>query len=219
MTALTSPAAERNRGPIGEVLRSYFKTPDDLQPGQHLRVLEIASGYGSHAMYFASLFPHVIWQPTEFDSGCLSSIVAHLSIKSDSGNPQTNVRHPVKLDVSESPRFWPSEIAQFAGKFDFIFNANMIHISPWKCTLGLFAGASNVLKVGGKLLMYGPFAFDGVLEPQSNVDFDHSLKLNHEEWGIRDVRDLEVVAAKENFILHETHDMPSNNKILVWQKV
>lgn len=71
--------------------------------------------------------------------------------------------------------------------------------SPWKCTLGLFAGAAAMLKNGGKLLMYGPFAVDGILEPQSNIDFDHSLKLNNPEWGIRDIRDL--VALSPAFLL------------------
>jgi hypothetical protein len=73
--------------------------------------------------------------------------------------------------------------------------------------------------VGGKLMMYGPFAVGGVLQPQSNVDFDHSLKLNNPEWGVRDIADLEIEAANENFVLLASHDVPTNNKILVWKKI
>ena len=213
MTALTSPAAERNKVHIEQVFKEY------INPEEKVRILEIASGYGSHVTYFSKIFPNVFWHPTENDSGCLASIAAHLTLERDSGNGCTNVAEPVQLDVSKSVRHWPMEVFRFAGKFDFVFNANMVHISPWKCTLGLFSGASKMLKVGGKLMMYGPFAVDGVLEPQSNVDFDNSLKLNNPEWGVRDIVDLEIEAARENFVLHASHDVPTNNKILVWKKI
>jgi hypothetical protein len=213
MTALTSPAAERNKVHIEQVFKEYIK------PGEKVRILEIASGYGSHVVYFSKVFPDAIWHPTENDAGCLASIAAHLTLERDSGNGRLNVVEPVKLDVSQSVRHWPIEVTRFAGRFDFVFNANMIHISPWNCTLGLFSGASQMLKVGGKLMMYGPFAVGGVLQPQSNVDFDHSLKLNNPEWGVRDIADLEIEAANENFVLLASHDVPTNNKILVWKKI
>jgi len=210
MAALDSPAAERNKIHIAEILKKY------LEPGVKNRILEIASGYGTHVMYFSKLFPDCHWHPTEYDPASLSSIVAHLTLERDSCNPRLNVANPVQLDISRSLRHWPVEVSKFAGSFDFIINVNMIHISPWACTRGLFSGGAQVLKTGGKIIMYGPFAVDGKLEPQSNIDFDRSLKLNNSEWGVRDIRDVEEVAAGENFILQASFEMPSNNKILVW---
>ena len=212
MAALDSPSAERNKIHICEVLKSY------LEPDGKNRILEIASGFGTHVMYFSKLFPDCNWHPTENDPACLSSIEAHLRLERESCSPRLNVANPVKLDVSQSPRHWPIEVSRFSGHFDFLINVNMIHISPWKCTLGLFSGAAKMLKTGGKIIMYGPFAVGGKLEPQSNIDFDHSLKLNNPEWGVRDIRDVEDVAAGENFILQASFDVPNNNKILVWKK-
>lgn len=213
MTALNSPAAERNKVHIAVVLKDYLK------PGVKNRVLEIASGYGTHVMHFSQLFSDSFWHPTEFDPAGLASITAHLALERDSGSPRLNVADPVKLDVSESAKAWPVEVTKFSGDYDLIVNVNMIHISPWKCTLGLFSGARTMLKPGGRILMYGPFAVDGVLQPQSNIDFDRSLKLNNQEWGVRDIRDVEEVAAQESFALEAAHDVPSNNKVLVWKKM
>ena len=128
MTALSSPAAERNKGPISDILKMYLASAANENSGEKVRMLEIASGYGSHAIYFSALFPNVYWQPTEFDSGCLSSIAAHLTRERESGNPRESVADPVKLDVSLPPEQWPQQVAQFSEMFDFVFNANMVHI-------------------------------------------------------------------------------------------
>ena len=139
MTALSSPAAERNKGHIGDILKIYLNSAANQKPGEKLRLLEIASGYGSHAVYFSALFPDVYWQPTEFDVGCLSSIAAHLAVQRSSGSARLNVAAPVQLDVSLTPEHWPSQVAQFRGKFDFVLNVNMVHIrcQPKLC-LSLF---------------------------------------------------------------------------------
>jgi hypothetical protein len=213
MTALSSPAADRNKFHIADVLKLY------LEPGVPCRILEVASGFGAHVMHFSALFPDARWHPTEIDLEGLSSIAAHLALERESGTPRLNVADPVRLDTSKSPRHWPADVTQFAGRYDYVLNINMIHISPWPATLGLFSGAARMLRVGGKLFLYGPFAVDGVLEPQSNVDFDRSLKLNNPEWGVRDLRDLEAVAANENLVLEESHKLPVNNRILVWKKI
>ena len=101
--------------------------------------------------------------------------------------------------------------------YDFLFNANMVHISPWKCTESLFANAGVVLKQGGILFMYGPFAINGVLEPKSNQEFDKTLKMNNPQWGIRDLNELEVEASRSQLYLLEVMEMPANNKILVFK--
>ncbi len=104
------------------------------------------------------------------------------------------------------------------GAVDLVFNANMIHIAPIAVCHGLFRGAGRVLGEGGILMTYGPYAVHGVLAPQSNVDFDASLKSRNSEWGIRDIDLCEEIAREHGLALSETYDVPANNKILVWRK-
>lgn len=198
-----SPAAKRNRVPIGEALKKFFSK---VEKGT---LLEIAGGCGTHAMYFSKLFPHIEWQPSDFQDESIESMKAHLEAE-----PRSNVLAPLKIDVCEPFDKWnlPHE------NFDFIFNANMVHISPWKCTESLFANAGEVLKSQGLLFLYGPFAINGVLEPKSNQEFDTTLKMNNSQWGIRDLKDLEAEAARSEIHLEQVLDLPANNKLVVWKK-
>eukprot|EP00093_Oithona_nana_P002441 02441.XXX_58776_59480_1 [CDS] Oithona nana genome sequencing. len=170
MSLRESPAAKRNRVPIGEALSKFLTTAN-------ARLLEIASGCGTHTMYLSEKFPQIEFQPSDFQDDAIESIQAHLK-----ATPRSNVQSPLKIDVCDPYDRWrlPHE------NYDFLFNANMVHISPWKCTESLFANAGVVLKKGGILFMYGPFAINGVLEPRSNQEFDKTLKMNNPQWGIRD---------------------------------
>lgn len=94
-----------------------------------------------------------------------------------------------------------------------------MHISPWPCSVGLFSAAGKLLKPGGKMFTYGPYAQDGQLTPQSNVDFDADLKRRNAEWGIRDIRDLKQLAETNGMRLDQVINMPSNNKFLTWLKM
>ena len=158
--------------------------------------------------FFSEKFPNVQWQPSDFQEESLGSIKAHLE-----ASPRTNVLLPLKIDVCEPYDKW----GLLHENYDFIFNANMVHISPWKCTESLFANSGVVLKPGGLLFMYGPFAINGVLEPKSNKEFDATLKMNNAQWGIRDLADLEAEASRSDISLVEVLDLPANNKILVWK--
>lgn len=95
----------------------------------------------------------------------------------------------------------------------------MIHVSPLKCTLGLFKGAGALLKQGGLLITYGAYALDGKLEPQSNVEFDKSIRARNPEYGIRDIRDLEKIALEHHIKLINISKMPANNMTLAWKKM
>lgn len=190
-----APATMRNREPILAVL-------DRILP-EIGTVLEIASGSGEHAVYMAAQLPGITWQPTDQDSTALASIEAW---RAEAGLP--NLLPPLVLDVT---RPWPVEST------DAIVCCNMIHISPWEATLALFAGAGRVLAPGGLLYLYGPYRFDGVTEP-SNEAFDRSLKSRDPSWGVRDVRELEKVAATHQLGLDETVPMPANNHSLVFRK-
>ena len=135
----------------------------------------------------------------------------------------------MQLDVREDPSKWPlptveantsstgSAKGDRSALFDLVININMMHISPWECTTGMMNGVSTVLREGGILFAYGPFAHNGELKPQSNVDFDISLRERDSAWGIRDITDIAKVAKDVNLELLEIIDMPANNKCLVFQ--
>jgi len=195
------PATQRNREPILMVLQH------DVLPATGL-VLEIASGSGEHAVYFAARLPHLTWQPSDPDPALRASIAAWRDDPEDGATPP-NLRAPLALDVTNSP--WPIDHA------DAIFCANMIHIAPWDATLGLFAGAARVLGAG-PLALYGPFKRDGQHTAPSNESFDASLRARDERWGVRDIDAVAAVAATHGFALRARHSMPANNLLVVFDR-
>jgi len=195
-----NPSAERNRDPILRVLK------ENIPHNKALNALEIASGSGTHVGYFAEHLPHVTWQPSDCDQSNLPSLHAY---KQEHPN---NILDPLVLDVSE-------ELDLKNTNYDFILCTNMIHISPWAASLGLLANAGHILQPEGLLITYGPYSLDGVLEPESNRNFDQSLRGMNVEWGIRDIRDLEGEAARERLELFKVVDMPANNKMLIFKKL
>lgn len=195
--ALHAPATTRNREPIREVLKRHL-------PRSGL-VLEIASGSGEHAAYFASAFPGLIWQPSDPDAAALASIAAH---RAASG--LANLAAPVQLDVTETE--W-SVVAAAA-----IVAINMIHIAPWRATEGLMAGACRLLPRGGLLYTYGPYRHEGAHTAPSNAAFDASLKARNAEWGIRDWSEVAGAAQSQGLALIERAEMPANNMSLVFRR-
>ena len=212
MTSLQeAPAAERNKGPILEVLKTVIppKAPED---GREIQVLEVASGTGQHVAHFAQAFPHVRWQPTEVCQRSIRSIAEYIKYYN-----LRNVNPPIFLDMAQDPP--PADlVSEFTDRLDVIICTNMIHITPWKCTQGLFAKAASFLRPGGLLVTYGPYAVDGVLTPESNVRFDMGLRSQNPEWGIRDVKDLIPLGLGHGLSLLKIHEMPANNKILIFEK-
>jgi len=197
VTKLESPAAERNREPILRVLQSWL--PD------RARVLEVASGTGQHAAYFAERLPLVTWQPSERDAGLLDSIRAW----SDEARAD-ELAAPVQIDATGES--WP------VGRFDAVFNANMIHISPWQVCLGLLAGAARHLDPGGLLFVYGPFRIGGAHTAPSNAAFDEDLQRRDPSWGVRDLEAVRDAAAERGLELAAREPMPANNQILVFRR-
>ncbi len=192
-----APATTRNSAAIAEVLAKELPATGT--------VLEIASGSGEHALYFARAFPQIIWQPTDFDSEALESIAEW---RAEAG--LSNIAAPFQLDAGASR--WPVEAA------DAIFCCNMIHISPWSATKGLFAGAERVLPSSGKLILYGPFLESDVETALSNLQFDQSLKGRNPAWGLRQLKDLDTLAALHRMKRAQRYTMPANNLTLVYQK-
>lgn len=198
-----SPAAERNKQPILDVLRGVL-------PAQGT-ALEIASGTGQHVAWFAATLPGWSWQPTDADEGALSAIAAWTS---EAG--LANVRPPLLLDVM-APQ-WPSQGPPFAAPFDAIYCANMLHIAPWGTCAALMRGSARHLAPAGVLVTYGPYLEDGVPTAPGNVAFDLSLRARNPAWGIRRVEDVSREAQRVGLALRERHGMPANNLLLVFAR-
>jgi SAM-dependent methyltransferase len=191
------PAAERNKQPILEVLERVL-------PKRGL-VLEIASATGQHVAHFARALPELTFQPSDFSEEHLQNVRARRAVVG-----LTNILPPVLLDVTQGR--WPVERA------DAIFNANMIHISPWAATLGLFAGAERLLATGAPLVTYGPYKLHGEHVSESNVEFDASLRERDPSFGVRDVDEVSTVAEARGFTLEERVPMPANNFTLIFRR-
>ena len=196
-----SPAAERNRQPILQVLQALLPATGSA--------LEVASGTGQHAAWFAAALPGWTWQPSDAQAGHLDSITAWCA---DAG--VHNVRTPVLLDVL-APQ-WPSSGTAFATPFDLVYCANMLHIAPWACCAGLMQGAARHLAPGGHLVTYGPYLEDDVPTAPGNLAFDASLRERNPDWGIRRLHDVAQVAAQAGLRLAARHTLPANNLLLVW---
>ncbi len=194
----SAPAALRNREPIAEVL-------EDWLPESGV-VLEIASGTGEHAVYFAERFPRLEWQPSDVDPDSLDSIVAW---RAATGLP--NLKPPILVDASAAD--WPVDSA------DAVLSINMVHISPWASAFGLLAGARRLLAPGAPLILYGPWLQAGVGTAQSNLAFDVDLKARNPEWGLRSVEDFEAAAGERGFDLEQIRAMPANNLMLRFRRV
>ena len=195
-----APAALRNREVIADVLAHEL-------PGSG-KVLEIAAGSGEHAVFFAERFGALAWLPTDPAPEALASIAEYRT-----DYPGTNLSAPMMLDAAD-PDSWP--VAEAAA----IVCINMVHISPWAATLGLFRGAARLLgSGGGPLVLYGPYLEDGVETAASNLAFDESLKARNPEWGLRRAEDLDSLAAAHGLARTARHAMPANNLTLVFRPV
>jgi len=191
------PHVARNREAILQVLRRVL-------PPQGL-VLEVASGGGEHAAYFAERLPSLIWQPSDLDPRSLASIAAHRTAAD-----APNLLAPVCLDATSEQ--WPVESA------DALVCINMTHISPWAVSEGLMAGARRVLRMGGVIYLYGPYKIDGRHTAQSNKEFDAWLRTQNAQWGVRDFADMADLAARNDFVLIETVPMPANNLSIIFKR-
>jgi len=194
----SAPSAARNRAPILAVLQRVL--PADA------RVLEIASGSGEHAVFFAGAMPGVRWQPSDPDAAARGSIAAWIAAEA-----ARNVDAPLAIDASADA--WAVE-----GPFDAVVAINVIHISPWEATLGLMAGAGRLLRPGGVLFTYGAYKRGGTHTAPSNEAFDGWLKARDPRFGVRDLEAVEEAARANGLRLREAIEMPANNLALVFER-
>jgi SAM-dependent methyltransferase len=189
-------ACEQNKRPIRDVLGRYFDAV--------YSVLEIGSGTGQHAVFFAGEFPGLTWIASDTAAN-LPGIRAWLT---EAALP--NLQGPLELDVNQPD--WP--IAD-AGA---VFSANTVHIMPWSSVEQMFAGIGRVLRPQGLFCLYGPFNYNGGFTSESNARFDAWLRARDPDSGIRDFEAVTALAREHELVLVEDHGMPANNRMLVWQK-
>jgi hypothetical protein len=203
---LDAAAFHRNHAPIWAVLEKFLA-------GQSGDVLEAGSGTGQHVVHFARQTPGITWWPSDFNEAHLKSILAwraHAGL--------ANIRPPLAIDLTDPA--WCAAMTDGSGppQLTAVFCANVIHIAPWRVAEGLFAGAGRYLQSGGRLFLYGPFKRDGKHTAVSNAVFDTSLRQSNPEWGVRDIADVEQLAAQHGLALREAVEMPANNMILVFAR-
>jgi len=192
--ALHSPAAERNKGPLLDALLALLPAEGSA--------LEIASGSGQHLAHFAAGMPAWHWQGSDPTDEALASIAAWVP-----AGPA-----PLRLDVQQAD--W----GLGAQRFDAVFCANMLHISPWASCRALMQGAARHLTPTGRLIVYGPFIVPGQLTAPSNLAFDADLRRRDPAWGVRALDAVEIEAAAAGLHLRVTRAMPANNLLLVFTR-
>jgi hypothetical protein len=161
-------------------------------------VLEIGSGTGQHATYFARELPHLVWQASDV-ADYLEGIRAWVG----NGVP------PIELDVDKP---WPPIDA------DAVFSANTAHIMSWPQVERMFEGVARILPRGGLLALYGPFHYGGRPTSQSNARFDAMLRARDPASGVRDFDHIDALARRCGLTLLEDNAMPANNRLLVYKK-
>lgn len=191
-----SEACERNKDPILNILKDAFILCSS--------VLEIGSGTGQHAVYFGMNLPHLVWHPSDLSEN-LPALRARLDVEGTD-----NVREPLELDVNSLP--W------CVSGFDGVFTANTLHIMPPENTVKLFEGLNDAMVTGGVLCVYGPFKYNGKHTSESNSKFDEFLRARDPRSGIRDFEYVNGIANRFGFTLVIDHDMPANNRCIVWKK-
>jgi cyclopropane fatty-acyl-phospholipid synthase-like methyltransferase len=191
-----SEACERNKDPILAILRKELAACRS--------VLEVGSGTGQHAVYFAAQLPHLTWQPSELGEA-LPGLAERIRLEG-----AANLRPPLALDVRAGR--WP------VAEVDAVFSANTLHIMASSSVQEFFRGAGAVLGREGVLCVYGPFNYRGRYTSDSNAAFDACLKSRDEASGIRDFEALNELAGAQGLLLSADHAMPANNRTLVWRR-
>lgn len=191
-----SESCEQNRDPILSVIQPLLSNCTN--------VLEIGSGTGQHAVYFAEKMPHLLWQTSD-----CAEYLPGITLWLDEAGLEIS-SSPIELDVSNS--VWPTN------NVDTIFTANSVHIMSWKNVQDLFNGVGQLLKRNGQFIVYGPFNYDNQYTSESNARFDDWLGSRNTESSIKNFEDVCQLAEQNGMFLVKDYEMPVNNRILHWIK-
>ena len=199
---LRGPAFERNHAPIWSVIAPFVqdRTGD---------VLEVGSGPGEHVVAYAARSRAITWWPSDVHPTYLASIAAWRA-----HSAQPNVQAPIRVDLRDAD--WDAKLPM-RDALTAILCINVLHISPWRVTENLLAGAARLLRPDGRLFVYGPFRRDGAHTAPSNAAFDASLRAQDPAWGVRDIRDIAAQAGRCGLRIADMAPMPANNFTLVME--
>lgn len=197
---LFSGSADRNKEPILNVVSDVLM--------ESKQVLEIGSGTGQHALFFAKNMPHLMWYPTDCGD-YLQPLIEHMAV-----NSRDNIGTTIELDVRDLP--W--RLNHIKDAIDVIYTTNTLHIMGWEEVENFFTGVGQVLSTNGHLIVYGPFKYKGNYTTPSNADFDLWLKDRNKKSGIRDFEVVNGLANHIGLTLLADHSMPANNQCLIWQR-
>lgn len=206
---LDAPAFHRNHEAIWGAIAGFLATARG-------DVLEVGSGTGQHAADFARRTPQLTWWPSDILPSHLTSIEGW---RRQAG--LGNLREPQRIDLTDAAwtwtRTWRGD-AGSGGALTAILCVNTLHISPWRTSQNLIAGAGRLLRPDGRLFVYGPFKRDGAHTAPSNAAFDATLRAENPEWGVRDVGDLAALAQAAGLTLINIAPMPANNLVLAFAR-
>ena len=196
-------ATQKNRNVIGDILSRIIKK-DGL-------ILEIGSGSGEHGVVFQKRFPEIIWQTSDPNLLHRKSIFSWIEYEGLS----KKMPKPLELDVENIPWNIPLKLTN---SLQGIVSINLIHVAKWTCTIALFKEAGKLLNSGQFLILYGPFKVGNKHTSQSNYNFDNSLKMQNEFWGIRNLEEVTDEAKKNGFFQEDIIMMPANNFSIIFRK-
>lgn len=191
-----SQASENNKQAILDVLTDVF--------AQRRNVLEVGSGTGQHATFFAGKLKHLMWQPSDRKAN-LAGIMRWCE-----AYPCESLCQPIELDVTQE--LWPEG-------YDAVFSANTAHIMPWGVAQQMIRKVALSLPISGRFALYGPFNYDQQFTSESNRDFDAYLKSSNPLQGIRHFEEVNALARDVGLSLMDDYAMPANNRLLIWEKV
>ncbi len=192
-----APQADRNKGPIVDVLRRVL--PDSGM------ALEVGSGTGQHIVHFARQFPGLVWQPSDYDQVAVASIESY-----QREARLSNLREPLLLEVRK--RMWGH------GLLDAVLAINLVHLTSWSVCEGLFDGARRHLRPLGVLFLYGPFKQSGGFTNRDNAELDRALRSRNADWGLRDIEAVVALGAARNLVVEQAADLPAGQLGVVFRK-
>ena len=195
-----SQACQNNRQPILEILKTHLKISKS--------VLEIGSGTGQHAVYFAENLPHLVWQTSDLSEN-------HAGIKAWLADYNgSNIEAPIRLNAADAD--WSALTPKVA--IDTVFTANTLHIMAWPEVRKFISNLADIIPLAGQFIVYGPFNYKGQFSSASNARFNDFLKQNNPHRGIRDIEAVIELAAESGLELQHDHALPANNRCLVFLK-
>ena len=197
---LSAPAAEKNAGPITELVKEYAP--------ERGAALEIASGTGQHIVKLAVVKPNLNWQPSDVDPLRIASIKTWCKEYN-----LANVKPPVILNATELG--WSSKF----NRQEFILLVNLVHLISEDEAKILVSEISAALAPGGRSIIYGPFKRNNKLTSAGDQTFHQSLIKADPQIGYKNDAWMTAKFKDAKLELLKVVPMPANNLAFICEKL